>query len=770
MPKIDKKTLKEMIYSDKSQLSIVNMTYKNDPPPFISIMGPRESGKTTLLKSIFYYYWKKDILTDGITTTKISHKRFTFYEAMNEINNNIDTIKISDMIIILINAKIGIEKELLETINIINSQGVPKLCFVITNAESDKKAVKEITRRIQKEFSYPMKFFNFDKLKDEKNYKKIGALVRLIDTMKYRPIEWKCVHPHIVVDKISNNYAYGYVRGGPLHSNFESHIPGFGDFCVNNLEITQDPCSLKSRFNILYNSKHLESIELENHSGNADKFEIEDQEINLFESTDEEKLHLQPDKKLTAQDSKVKSETENSEIVEDQLSVDTDIVEPESTENENSLDSFELAKDGIRGKFKDVNSSDADYEKKFDEEYNENTKIKDFLVDEKRFNLENKVKYESVSSAILPGNYVRFKIKPAINLDLIIVGSYLPTEQAIITLQGQITKNKWQKFDLKSNSPFYVSMGWFRFQTIPIFTRGEKMIKYCKTNSELLFTAPNVPNGTSFLFYSMDSDYKILATGKILDASGDIKVKKKLKLIGHPKNIIGNNVIVGSMFSSNYEVDKFRGAKLATASGLRGLIKTPIGVDGSFRATFEGSLLMSETIFLKCLVPVELFQYLKHIKPNEKYLRPLKKIRNDNDLEDSESCYSKSEEEYDSDSKDSINEEVPIEDKGYLKKKRQLDELKNLEKNLPFSKRTVTEVKFELDLPIPPEAREEFMKNRKIEEQRKIEDEKFLQLKLKKKDEKYKRKIQESKLEQERKNKNAVAGFLQKRSHKRHKR
>mmetsp|Transcript_13059 Transcript_13059/g.13111 ORF Transcript_13059/g.13111 Transcript_13059/m.13111 type:complete len:162 (-) Transcript_13059:10-495(-) len=130
------------------------------------------------------------------------------------------------------------------------------------------------------------------------------------------------------------------------------------------------------------------------------------------------------------------------------------------------------------------------------------------------------------------------------------------------------------------------------------------------------FYGPLVPPNTAILAYQRVarsySGFRISLTGTSLEAvSGADTVKKKLKLVGTPSKVYKNTAFITGMFNSELEVAKFEGAKIKTVSGIRGQIKKPVreGDPGTFRASFEDKILLSDIVICRLWVPVEVKQY-----------------------------------------------------------------------------------------------------------------------------------------------------------------
>ncbi|OMJ80676.1 hypothetical protein SteCoe_19010 [Stentor coeruleus] len=238
-------------------------------------------------------------------------------------------------------------------------------------------------------------------------------------------------------------------------------------------------------------------------------------------------------------------------------------------------------------------------------------------------------------AGVKPGTYVKIDI---IGIDEEIFSSITPDKPMILCgikamentlgfIRGRVKAHRWNKKVLKNQDPLVVSVGWQRFQTMPMLctedpsTSRMRMLKYTPKYNfcGMIFFGPFVPVNTPFLAISNINtlEFRVSATGTVLELSHNFIVQKKLKLIGEPYQIFKNTAYVKGMFSSQLEVAKFLGAKIKTVSGIRGMVKKPardgIGPEGTYRATFEDKILMSDIIFLRTYYPV---------KP-EKYYNPL---------------------------------------------------------------------------------------------------------------------------------------------------
>uniref|UniRef100_A0A2I3TV97 Ribosome biogenesis protein BMS1/TSR1 C-terminal domain-containing protein n=1 Tax=Pan troglodytes TaxID=9598 RepID=A0A2I3TV97_PANTR len=188
----------------------------------------------------------------------------------------------------------------------------------------------------------------------------------------------------------------------------------------------------------------------------------------------------------------------------------------------------------------------------------------------------------------------------------IILGGLGNSEGNVGYVQMRLKKHHWYKKILKSRDPIIFSVGWRRFQTIPLYyiedhNARQRLLKYTPQHMHCgaAFWDPIIPQGTGFLAIQSVSgimpDFRIAATGVVLDLDKSIKILKKLKLTGFPYKIFKNTSFIKGIFNSALEVAKFEGAVIQTV--------TP---EGAFRASFEDKLMMSDIVFMRTWYPVSI--------------------------------------------------------------------------------------------------------------------------------------------------------------------
>ncbi|KAL0960817.1 hypothetical protein HGRIS_005836 [Hohenbuehelia grisea] len=285
----------------------------------------------------------------------------------------------------------------------------------------------------------------------------------------------------------------------------------------------------------------------------------------------------------------------------------------------------------------DLAARKAELKRKFDEQYDDPEASKMDFYDEKKDEMArqlalNRAEFANVdaeSRALVegyrPGMYVRIELVdvPCEMIEHfdphfpIIVGGLLPAEERFAFLQVRIKRHRWFTRTLKTNDPLIFSLGWRRFQSIPIYSLDDhsirmRMLKYTPEHMHCYATfygPASLPNTGFCAFNRLGNDtpgFRISATGVVLDLDRSVKIVKKIKLTGVPYKIFKNTAFIKDMFSSALEIAKFEGANIRTVSGIRGQVKKALPKpEGTFRATFEDKILLSDIVFLRAWYSVE---------------------------------------------------------------------------------------------------------------------------------------------------------------------
>jgi len=243
----------------------------------------------------------------------------------------------------------------------------------------------------------------------------------------------------------------------------------------------------------------------------------------------------------------------------------------------------------------------------------------------------------------------------------LILGGLLHGESNYGYVTAKVKKHRWHRKILKSRNPLLVSVGWRRFQTLPVYsleqqgslagidvseqteTARHRLLKYTPEHMhcEATFWGPSVPANTGIIAFDsflasrdepevlerrlalagagreiddsgprLPYPFRVALTGSVLDTSATHSVYKKLKLVGTVMKVVGTACFVQNMFSSRMEATAFLGAGLKAVSGLRGVIKkAERAPEGVVRCTFEDKLRVGDVVFLKTFVPVAVSQF-----------------------------------------------------------------------------------------------------------------------------------------------------------------
>jgi len=206
----------------------------------------------------------------------------------------------------------------------------------------------------------------------------------------------------------------------------------------------------------------------------------------------------------------------------------------------------------------------------------------------------------------------------------ILIGGLGRGEETPGYMQLRLKRHRWFPKILKNRDPLIFSIGWRRFQSLPVFAikdnnERHRMLKYSPEHMHCLAAiyGPLAPPGTGVLAVQKTnsgvSHWRIAATGVVLQLDASLKVVKKLKLVGTPFKIHRHTAFVNGMFNSQLEAAKFEGASIRSVSGIRGTIKKAVRVgtqsgarDGAYRATFEDKPLLSDVVFLRAWIEVDI--------------------------------------------------------------------------------------------------------------------------------------------------------------------
>ena len=299
--------------------------------------------------------------------------------------------------------------------------------------------------------------------------------------------------------------------------------------------------------------------------------------------------------------------------------------ESEGPEVDGDFEDLETRTDDSRSRNAALLAKKESLRQKFDEQYEDPDASAKGFYDERKEEMAkqstlNREEFQALDEGMRtaiegfpPGSYLRIEVQGVPcemvnNFDPtypIIAGGLLAAEEQFGFVQVRLKRHRWFSRTLKTDDPLIFSLGWRRFQSVPVYSLDDhsirmRLLKYTPEHMHCYatFYGPvSLPNTGFCAFNSLTPEskgFRVSATGVVLDIDHSVKIVKKLKLTGVPYKIFKNTAFIKNMFTSTLEVAKFEGANVRTVSGIRGQVKRALPKpDGAFRATFEDKVLMS---------------------------------------------------------------------------------------------------------------------------------------------------------------------------------
>lgn len=299
--------------------------------------------------------------------------------------------------------------------------------------------------------------------------------------------------------------------------------------------------------------------------------------------------------------------------------------EGESPEVDGDFEDLEIGVDNDRFHNAALLAKKESLRRKFDEQYEDPGASTKEFYDERKEEMAkqstlNREEFQALDEGTRraiegfpPGSYLRIEVR-GVPCEMVenfdptypyIAGGLLAAEERLGFVQVRLKRHRWFSRTLKTDNPLIFSLGWRRFQSVPIYSLDDhsvrmRLLKYTPEHMHCYatFYGPvSLPNTGFCAFNSLTPEskgFRVSATGLVLDINHSVKIVKKLKLTGVPYKVFKNTAFIKDMFTSSLEVAKFEGANVRTVSGIRGQIKRALPKpDGAFRATFEDKVLMS---------------------------------------------------------------------------------------------------------------------------------------------------------------------------------
>lgn len=557
-----KKALKMHHFNEMhSKVTIENMFYKDSAPAITLILYKQSS----FVENTCEYF--KEFYDSSNDVYIFSKKAFKFvFVHCNNIDKIIDMAKVADLIVfdVTINEKDEYKDKLdmyvFETIAVINAHGQTKILFV---SESENKKIKrQFEKRLKAECGYLIRIFNLHTMKLN------------LSKFKIRPVEFKCTNAYVYLDKVEDGKVIGQLRGKPIGLGVKEIFVEDRFVGVESIKVVKQGLSFSLDEKKKKNEEE-ENVEEELDEIKDNALEFEENQEDCEESNDTKELS---DNEEESNNSINNLNTSNNSIVESE-----DIAATHETTN--------TAVEGIENK-------------------TTNFLMKNKAKDKKAWEEKNKILRKQ--NYALPGDIIEVFLSFNDNCKegsvMVFNLSKIELDQNVF-YSGNTTLNKYFNNNMNAlnkiigESELWLSTGWNKYKldgTNYKLSKGDLICDKMNKNGVIFnFHMQNMPGleKQNFVLFTKENVFfRILASGKFTEKQS---LYRSYNLMGYPNKVNVNTVHVKGMFNSRKECTKFLLANLKTASGIRGMLKTPIGAGGDFRATFEGNILESDVVLLQ---------------------------------------------------------------------------------------------------------------------------------------------------------------------------
>eukprot|EP00923_Selenidium_pygospionis_P056451 GHVN01098508.1.p1 GENE.GHVN01098508.1~~GHVN01098508.1.p1 ORF type:complete len:807 (+),score=92.26 GHVN01098508.1:1712-4132(+) len=639
-------------------------------PLAVAVFGSRGCGKTTLLRSLVKRYTKRKLKGDvcgPVTVFSEKNRRTTFFEVEPTLSAMLDAAKVCDVAVVVIDGQSGLLMEALELATILKAHGLPHMVGVITKLDllssaQKRRDAKRVCKEMFRKRVCESKMFYLTGFKGIDTFYKERETINLslfIANKRRSEATWKATHSHMLIDKFQKKTLdtasdeisfYGYLRGMPLRAKSAVCIPGVGDFTVSAVTAVQDPCPLQEvdpkKIRKIVDRKKTVYAPMAHIDGT---FEDEDAVyVNVEEiDTPAAVWRVPPTPKILLMEGcgEAREDAENTALEEDAEEADPEEAYAD-TADESEVLTEEQRQSMLRARFV-FGEEDGGEHGLREEKLSRLSRRFDDLTKESAASAEPASANGGVDRKHFggyPGDYVRVVIRGVpqgfaagwqAQMPLI-MGQIETRETAFVV--SKVIRPPIQTRIFKTREPLLVSLGWRRFQTMPVFSLQDptrnKMLKYTLENRHCLatFYAPYTPQGTGLCaFKNIDGkEFRVSLIGSVVEMRTTTAIQKKLKLIGQPMLVQEKTAFISGMFSSDLEVASFEGAAIRTVSGIRGIVKKAVKSEGVFRAGFEDKIMTDDVVFLRTwhdIAPPKYFNPMREMLGEWCHMLTNKKLR-----------------------------------------------------------------------------------------------------------------------------------------------